>query len=91
MRFVFFILCLTALSAKGQHEITCGKGLSVVRDTAVFFISNETPSNWWRHVDHNPFPRVLIRVYQPGGYTTYLKKLKHGWSPLPPYYKIWNN
>lgn len=60
-------------------------------DTAVFNISNEIPSTWWRHIDHNPFPRILIRIQEAGKSTRYLKKMKHGWAPLPTYYKVWNN
>lgn len=59
-------------------------------DTAVFFISNTTPSTFWHQVDHNPFPRILIRIQQPGLPIRYLKKMRHGWEPLPTYYNVWN-
>lgn len=85
-RMVLKIDSLKQLIAANKGNFTAGR----MQDTAVFMISNEMRSTWWRPIDHNPFPRILIRVTYGGTLIGYLKKMRHGWQPLPAYYKVWN-
>lgn len=54
-------------------------------------ISNVTPSNWWRKVDHRPYPAILYAVANPSGNVWMISYLDHKKRPLKPWIRVWEN
>lgn len=100
--FITFTANAQTISPKDSAVLQAIKEASIIHsadadiwkpDTAlvVRIISNETPSTWWRQIDHSPFPCRLKEIRIVNQPYRYLKKLRHGWAPLPIYYHVWNN
>ncbi|HLZ16322.1 MAG TPA: hypothetical protein VKQ08_04755 [Cyclobacteriaceae bacterium] len=103
----FAILQIGFLSGNAQDStITASNVKGLTTGTAVYYVvpspkpdtilvarlvSITIQSTFWHQVDHSPFPVVLKEIIDGQHPVRYLKKLKHGWAPLPAYYKVWEN
>lgn len=54
-------------------------------------ISNTTPSNWWRKVDHRPYAVILYAVVKPEWNNVVIEYLDSKKHPLKPWIRVWEN
>lgn len=62
-------------------------------DTAevIRFVTNTTPSTFWRHVDHRPVAMVLLQVWSRNTWTIPTYYILPSRKPLPKYLRVWEN